>query len=59
MSVSVDGSFDAPNGLAFNGLSAAWLSPAFSRSGGRFGINFGGKPFTHSPPDAAFVSVHL
>ena len=58
MSVSVDGSFDAPNGLAFHSLSAAWLSPAFSGSGGRFGINFGDKPFTHSPPDAAFVSVH-
>ena len=49
MSVSVDGSFDAPNGLAFHSLSAAWLSPAFSGSGGRFGINFGDKPFTHSP----------
>ena len=63
MSVSVDGSFDAPNGLAFHSLSAAWLSPAFSGSGGRFGINFGDKPFMHKPPDVNhslpwFVSVH-
>jgi hypothetical protein len=65
MSVSVDGSFGAPNGLAFHNLAPKyhWLSPAFSGSGGRFGINFGDKPFMHKPPDVNhslpwFVSVH-
>jgi hypothetical protein len=58
MSVSVDGSFAAPNGLVFDGIPAGWLSPAFSASSGKFRLNFGDAPFRHSPPDASFVSVN-
>jgi hypothetical protein len=58
MSVSVNGSFAAPNGLAFDAISAACLSPAFSASFGTFRINFGDSPFKHYPPDAFYVSVH-
>jgi hypothetical protein len=58
MSVSVDGSFAAPNGLAFDSIPAGWLSPAFSASSGKFRVNFGDTPFRHSPPDASFVSVN-
>jgi hypothetical protein len=58
MSVSVDGSFAAPNGLAFDGIPAGWLSPAFSACSGKFRMNFGDTPFRHSPPDASFVSVN-
>jgi hypothetical protein len=58
ISVSVDGSFAAPNGLAFDGIPAGWLSPAFSASSGKFRLNFGDTTFRHSPPDATFVSVN-
>ena len=58
MSVSVDGSFAAPNGLAFDAISAAWLSPAFSAAFGKYQINFGASPFKHYPPHAFYVSVH-
>jgi hypothetical protein len=58
MSVSVDGSFAAPDGLAFDAIPAAWLSPAFSASFGRFRINFGDSPFKHYPPDGFYLSVH-
>jgi hypothetical protein len=58
MSVSVGGSFAAPNGLAFDAISAAWLSPAFSADFGKYRINFGDSPFKHYPPDAFYMSVH-
>jgi nucleoredoxin len=58
IAVSVDGSFAQPNGVAFDSISAAWLSPAFTASSGQFRVNFGDTPFKHSPPDASFVSVH-
>jgi nucleoredoxin len=58
MSVSVNGSFSAPNGVAFDSIAAAWLSPAFTGSSGEFRINFGDTPFKYSPPDASFISVH-
>jgi hypothetical protein len=58
MSVSVGGSFAAPNGLAFDAISAAWLTPAFSASCGKFRINFGDSPFKHYPPDGFYMSVH-
>jgi nucleoredoxin len=57
VSVSVDGSFAPPNGLAFDRISATWLSPAFSASAGECRVNFGDTPFKHSPPDTSFVSV--
>lgn len=48
--LSVNGSYEEPNGLAFVGVAARWLSPALSAQGGRFRVNFGDKPFRHSPP---------
>jgi hypothetical protein len=57
MSVSVNGSFAAPNGPAFTDMQAAHLSPAFS-GGGRYRVNFGERPFVHAPPDADYMSVH-
>ena len=56
-SVSVNGSFDAPNGPAFTDIHAPYLSPAFSGSG-QYRVNFGDRPFVHAPPDAEYVSVH-
>ena len=56
MSVSVNGSFGDPNGVAFNNISAAYLSPAFT--GYRcYRANMGDRPFLHAPPDAEYVSV--
>jgi hypothetical protein len=57
MSVSVNGSFAAPNGPAFADMQAAHLSPAFSADG-RYRVNFGERPFVHAPPDADYMSVH-
>ncbi len=57
-SVSVNGSFAAPNGPAFTDIHAPYLSPAFSGDGGRYRVNFGDRPFVHAPPDAEYVSVH-
>ncbi len=57
MSVSVNGSFAAPNGPAFTDMRAMHLSPAFSGDG-RYRVNFGERPFVHAPPDAEYVSVH-
>ncbi len=56
MSVSVNGSFDAPNGVAFSNISAAYLSPAFTGYGCHR-ANMGNRPFLHAPPDAEYVSV--
>jgi len=58
MSVSVNGSFAAPNGPAFTDMQAVHLSPAFSNRDGRYRVNFGERPFVHAPPDAEYVSVH-
>ena len=59
MSVSVNGSFAAPNGPAFTAIDAPYLSPAFTGQGGRYRLNLGDRPFAHSPPnDGEFVSVH-
>jgi hypothetical protein len=58
MSVSLNGSFDAPNGVAFSGINAAFLTPAFTGKGGQYRLNFGDRPFVHPPSDAAYVSVH-
>ena len=57
MSVSVNGSFAAPNGPAFTDMQAAHLSPAFTGDG-RYRVNFGERPFVHAPPDAEYMSVY-
>ncbi len=57
MSVSVNGSFAAPNGPAFTAIDAPYLSPAFTGCGVHR-VNFGDRPFLHEPPDAEYVSVH-
>ena len=57
MSVSVNGSFAAPNGVAFSDINAVFLSPAFSGDG-RYRVNFGDRPFAHAPPDGEYTSVH-
>lgn len=56
-SVSVNGSFAAPNGAAFTAIDAPYLSPSFTGDG-CYRVNFGDRPFSHAPPDAAYVSVH-
>ena len=56
-SVSVNGSFAAPNGVAFSGIDACYLIPALSGNG-RHKVNFGGRPFTHPLPSGDFMSVH-
>ncbi len=57
MSISVNGSFDLPNGVAFSDISAPYLSPAFSGYG-QWSVNFGDRPFAHAAPHADYVSVH-
>jgi hypothetical protein len=57
LSVSVNGSFAAPNGVAFTAIDAPYLSPSFTGDG-RYRVNFGDQPFSHAPPDTAYVSVH-
>lgn len=54
---SVNGSFDHPNGLAFEGLQVKYLTPALSAYG-VFQLNFGAYPFAHGPPDLLYKSVH-
>jgi hypothetical protein len=57
MSVSVNGSFAAPNGHTFASIDAPYLSPAFTGLG-RYRVNFGDRPFVHAPPDGDYTSVH-
>jgi hypothetical protein len=57
LSVSVNGSFAAPNGVAFSGIDGGYLSPALSGNG-RYQVNFGDRPFAHPLPSADFMSVH-
>ena len=57
LSVSVNGSFAAPNGVAFSGIDARYLSPALSGDG-RYQVNFGDRAFAHALPSADFMSVH-
>lgn len=58
LSFSVNGSFSAPNGIAFDSISAPWLAPALSAQEGVFRVNFGENPFRFSAPDSSFSSVH-
>lgn len=57
MSISVNGSFAAPNGVVFNSIDAPYLSPSFTGRG-TYRVNFGDRPFAHAPPDAQHISVH-
>ena len=57
MRVSVNGSFGAPNGVAFSDMNAPFLSPAFSGDG-RYRVNFGDRPLAHAPPEGEYTSVH-
>lgn len=58
LSISVNGSFAEPNGLLFSEIKADWLAPALTGDNGQFRVNFGDRPFAHSPPDESYVSVH-
>jgi hypothetical protein len=58
MSVSVNGSFAAPNGIAFDNIEAPNLMPAFSASSGEYRVNFGDRPFAYAPVDEHYMSVH-
>ena len=57
VTVSVNGSFAIPNGLAFSAIDAPFLSPALSGNG-NCRVNFGERPFEHLPPGPKFISVH-
>ena len=57
--VSVNGSFDAPNGLVFEldaSAAEAGLFPAFTGSSGTVRCNFGARPWRHQPPSPAFTA---
>ena len=57
--VSVNGSFDAPNGLVFQldaNAAEAGLFPAFTGSSGTVRCNFGARPWRHQPPSPAFTA---
>ncbi len=58
MRTAGNGSFAAPNGVAFTAIDAPYLSPSFTCDGS-YRVNFGDRPFSHAPPDAGYVSVHL
>jgi hypothetical protein len=55
---SVNGSFESPLGLAFEGISADSVSPGLTASSGSCRVNFGDRPFVHSGPDVNYLSVH-
>jgi hypothetical protein len=57
LSVSVNGSRAAPNGVAFRDIAAPYLSPAFTGHG-QYCVNFGDRPFAHAPHGLGFMSVH-
>jgi hypothetical protein len=57
ISVSVNGDFSAPNGLAFelpDDLDG--LHPAFTSGNGLVKVNLGDKPFRYKPPDNTYES---
>jgi hypothetical protein len=60
ISFSLNGSFDAPFGVAFRPITAEWIAPAFTASkGSQVVANFGApRQFKHAPPDDGYVSVH-
>ena len=55
--VSVNGSFDAPNGFVFEldaGAAEGGLFPAMTGSSGSARCNLGARPFIHAPPTPDF-----
>jgi hypothetical protein len=60
ISFSLNGSFGAPFGVAFDNITAEWIAPAFTASeGSQVVANFGApQKFKHAPPDGTYVSVH-
>lgn len=60
VSLSVNGSFDAPNCLAFQGIVADWVAPALTAQSqdDRYRVNFGDRPFKFCAPDVSYQSVH-
>ncbi len=58
MSVSVNGSFDTPNGAAFTSIDAPYLSPALTGASGWCKLNLGSRPFVHAAHEEnVYVSV--
>ena len=63
LSFSVNGSFEAPNGIAFEAIvhHAGGIFPAFTAGGGiQVQYNFGDagdEPFKFAPPSPDFVAV--
>jgi len=59
---SVNGNYEAPNGIAFSEAEIKcdipWISPGLTSSSGEFNINFGERPFKFAPPSDNFKSVH-
>jgi len=61
MLVSVNGSFDAPNGLVFEldaSAAEACLFPAFSGSTGTVRCNLGDRPLLYQPPSPSFSAFY-
>ena len=61
VSFSVNGDFSAPCGVAYSNIdipSGCWIRPAFSAQKGKYRINFGDRPFKHTPPDSTYVAVN-
>ena len=46
-------------GVAFSdiALPAGWIAPAISAQGGTYKVNFGDRPFQHTPPES-YAAVH-
>jgi hypothetical protein len=59
VSFSVNGSFEAPLGVAFDKIVADSIAPALTANlGFKVVANFGQLPLKHAPPDETYVSVH-
>mmetsp|Transcript_96936 Transcript_96936/g.145212 ORF Transcript_96936/g.145212 Transcript_96936/m.145212 type:complete len:89 (+) Transcript_96936:1870-2136(+) len=60
--VSVNGSYEAPNGVVFNEkdikCDIPWVSPGLTSQSGTFNVNFGERPFKFAPPSNTYKSVH-
>ena len=59
VSFSVKGDYREPCGAAFSNIDipAGWIMPALSSQTGTYRINFGDRPFLHTPPDESYQSV--
>ncbi len=60
-SLSVNGSFEYPNGVAFKSddikQPLPWVTPAFTNSNGEYKANFGDRPFKFKP-EGDYFSVY-